>query len=151
MKVKKSITQPYLITMYNKGMGGVDVCDQMLSTYRPRLRSKKWWWNIFSHILNLSVVASFKFYQHVNPGSQATHKDFRREIACTLVKVQVHRKRQGGPTANVPKVVRYDNINHFLQQCTQGRCFICKKNTRLNCSKCEKKLHKECSIKFHKK
>ncbi|XP_066946080.1 piggyBac transposable element-derived protein 3-like [Macrobrachium rosenbergii] len=70
---KRRVEQPYLISMYNKGMGGVDVCDKMLSTYRPRMRSKKWWWNIFSQLLNLSIVASYRFYQHVNPDSRVTH------------------------------------------------------------------------------
>ncbi|XP_042243434.1 piggyBac transposable element-derived protein 3-like [Homarus americanus] len=137
--------------MYNKGMGGVDVCDQMLSTYRPRLRSKKWWWNIWSHLLNLSIVASFRFYQHVNPGSQISHKDFRREIARTLARIETPRLREGGPTSSVPKAIRYDNVNHFLQEFSQGRCYVCKKNTRLKCIKCEKRLHKACSINFHKK
>ena len=39
----KSVDQPNLIKMYNNGMSGVDVCDRLLSAYRPRLRSKKWW------------------------------------------------------------------------------------------------------------
>lgn len=147
---KKTVPQQYLISMYNKGMGGVYMRDRMLSSYRPRLRSKKWWWNIFAQLLNLSVVASFRLYQHVNPDARVSHNDFRREIARTLVRVQTSRKRQGGPTPPVPKAVRYDGINHFLQQCSQGRCYECKKNTRLQCSKCEKRLHKECSVKFHK-
>lgn len=148
---KKNIQQPYLITMYNKGMGGVDVCDQMLSTYRPRLRSRKWYWNIFAQLLNLSIVASFRFYQYVNPTSEVSHKDFRRDIARTLIRIQEPRKRKGGPTSTVPKAIRYDNVNHFLEQCPQGRCILCKKNTRLSCVKCEKRLHKGCSALFHKK
>lgn len=59
-KGKKAINQPHMIEMYNKGVSGGEVCDQMLSTYRPRLRSRKWWWSIFSHLLNLSIVASLK-------------------------------------------------------------------------------------------
>ncbi len=148
---KKNIQQPYLISMYNKGMGWVNVCDQMLSTYRPRLRSRKWYWNIFAQLLNLSIVAGFRSYQYANPTSQVSHKDFRREVARTLVRIQAPRKRKGGPTSPVPKAVRYDNVNHLLEQCPQGRCFLCKKNTRLNCIKCEKTLHKECSVQFHKK
>ena len=38
---KKTVDQPFLIKMYNKGMVGVDVCDRLLSSYRPRLRSRK--------------------------------------------------------------------------------------------------------------
>ena len=63
---QKTVDQPFLIKMYNKGIGGVDVCDRLLSSYRPWLRSRKWWWNLFSHVLNLSVVAAYKFYNHVS-------------------------------------------------------------------------------------
>ena len=63
---KRFIDQPFIIKMYNEGVGGLDVCDRLLSSYRPRLQSKKWWWNLFSNLLNLSVVASFRFYNFVN-------------------------------------------------------------------------------------
>ena len=98
--------------MFNQG-GGVDVFDRMLSSYRPKLRSKKWWWNIFSHILNLSVVAAFKFYKYVNPTTKVQHLDFRREVARTLTKSQTIRKRKRGPSAQPPKAIRYDNVNPF--------------------------------------
>ena len=38
------IAQPRMIKSYNKHMRGVDLLDRFLSDYRPRLRSKKWWW-----------------------------------------------------------------------------------------------------------
>ncbi len=115
------------------------------------MRSKKWYWNIFAQLLNLSIVASFRFYQYVNPTSEVSHKDFRRETARTLIRIQKPRKRKGGAISTVPKAIRYDNVKHFLEQCPQGRCFLCKKNTRLSCVKCEKRLRKECSAMFHKK
>ena len=65
--------QPHLIKMYNLGMGGVDVCDRLLSAYRPRFCSKKWWWKLFSHIVNLTVLTSYKFYNHANPATKVTH------------------------------------------------------------------------------
>ncbi|CAB4059663.1 unnamed protein product [Lepeophtheirus salmonis] len=34
---KKTVDQPYLIQMDNQGMGGVDICDIFLASYRPRL------------------------------------------------------------------------------------------------------------------
>ena len=150
MEKNKSVDQPFLLKMYNKGMGGVDVCDRLLSSYRPRLRSKKWWWNLFSHALNLSIVAAFKFYNEVNK-SKVTHLEFRREVARALVKSESVRLRAGGPTAPPCEEVRYDGMNHFLEATKQGRCVLCKKNTRLSCVKCGKRLHKSCSETFHKK
>ena len=148
---KKSVNQPYLFKMYNKGMGGVDVCDRMLAFYRPRLRSKKWWWNIFSNILNLAVVAAFRFHQHTNRSQAISHLQFRREIARAMIKTEQVRKRHGGPSAQPAKAVRYDGVNHFLVSCCQGRCILCMKNTRLKCIKCDKRLHKACSEPYHKK
>ena len=148
---KKAVDQPHLIHMYNKGMGGVDVCDRMLSSYRPRLRSKKWWWNIFSNMLNLAVVAAFTFYQYIGGSAGMSHIMFRREIARTMVKFQEDRKRLGGPSVQPAKAVRYDGVNHSLDSCTQGRCCLCMKNTRLQCTKCGKRLHKVCSEAYHQK
>ena len=146
---KKIVDQPFLIKMYNKGMGGVDFCDRLLWSYRPRLRCTKWWWNLFSHMLNLSVVAAYKFYNHVNSNG-VSHIQFRRERARALVKVDCPRKRLGRPTAPLSKAVRFDGSNHNLESVTQGRCVLCQKNTRLCCAKCEKRLHKLCSDQYHR-
>ncbi|OAF69212.1 hypothetical protein A3Q56_03055 [Intoshia linei] len=40
-KSKKLINQPLLIDSYNKSMCGVDLMDKLLSSYRPKLQSKK--------------------------------------------------------------------------------------------------------------
>ena len=71
----KVVRQPHIINIYNKGMGGVDVGDKLLSLYRPKLRAEMWWWNLFSHIWNFSFVAAFRFYEltYVNPSIKMTH------------------------------------------------------------------------------
>ena len=151
-EAKKTVNQPQAICMYNKGMGGVDLCDRQLASYRPRLRAKKWWWNLFSHALNLSVVAAHEFFNHIHAQKKMTHHDFRISVAETLVKRSVPRVRMGGPTTPAPVDVRYDGVNHHLAACNQGRCVVCLKNTRLMCEKCEKRLHKAtCSVQFHTK
>ena len=35
------VTQPNIIRSYNKGMGGVDLMDRLLGSYRPMIRAKK--------------------------------------------------------------------------------------------------------------
>ena len=151
---RKIVPQPHAIRMYNKGMGGVDVCDRKLCTYRPRLRNRKWWWNIFTHVLNLSVVAAHGVYNRITVRSQdkMDHHDFHIEVAETMTMQQVPRKRLGGPSGVPPKAARYDGINHHLVPTKQGRCVHCLKNTRLACEKCEVRLHKAfCCEQFHKK
>ncbi|KRZ65984.1 PiggyBac transposable element-derived protein 3 [Trichinella papuae] len=41
--VKKhvDVAEPNIIRQYNQYMGGVDVMDKMLSSYQPKLRSRK--------------------------------------------------------------------------------------------------------------
>ena len=107
-------------------------------------------WNLFAHIVNLSVVAAFKFYNHINSDG-VSHIVFKREIARALIKVKCPRKRLGGWTAPPSKAVRFDGINHNLESVSQGRCALCKKNTRLCCVKCGKRLYRLCSKLYYKK
>ena len=40
----------------NKQIGGVDLFNQFVSTYRVRIRSKKWWWSFFAWAVNASMA-----------------------------------------------------------------------------------------------
>ena len=91
---KKSISQPHPIKMYNYGVGVVDTCDHLLSSYRPiYFRSKKGWWNFFTRTLNLYFVASFKCYSLANAEQKLSHVQFRREVTRTLLARQTDRTR----------------------------------------------------------
>ena len=52
------VTQPNFIRLYNKGIGGVDLLDRLLGSYRPMIRAKKWWWSLMTNLLNISIVAA---------------------------------------------------------------------------------------------
>ena len=61
-----------------------------------------------------------------------------------LLKVQQHREMKSSVAAELPLNVRFDGVNHFLGPATfQGRCKVCKKNTRSMCTKCNIRLHGE--------
>jgi len=141
----QAVPQPYVVHKYNKGMGGVDILDWMLASYRPRLRSKKWWWNLFSNGLNMAVVVAYRFYNYLHPQDTVTHLNFRRTIAVSLLKAQPDRVRLGGPTTSTVDAVRHDCVNHHLASCAQGRCILCQRNTCLQCIKRSRCLHKHCS------
>ena len=38
---KSKGSQPRMIANYTAGMGGVDLCDRLVSAYRPRIKGKK--------------------------------------------------------------------------------------------------------------
>lgn len=51
-----NIKRPKCIELYNKGMGGVDLMDSLLGYYRKDLKSTKWYFKTFFHILDMVVV-----------------------------------------------------------------------------------------------
>ena len=57
-----NVTQPFLGKKYNDGMGGVDVMDRLLSSYRPRIRGKKWYFPLITNAINIAVVAAWRLH-----------------------------------------------------------------------------------------
>ena len=91
-KGKVPVEQPKVISEYNKGMGGVDLLDMLLGSYRPNLCSKKWWWPLFSNALNIPGVAAFKIHKKACV-DQLSHLDFRIEVAEVMVRANHEAQR----------------------------------------------------------
>ena len=145
-----NVPQPALISNYNKKMGGVDILDKLLSSYRPKLRNRKWYWNLFTNALNIAVVAAFRISQLANQNPRYTHLQYRRDLAQALTGGFNCRERRGGPTWKITDEVRVQP-GHFTGPTTQGRCVQCSKNTTKECVKCRKRLHDKCMEIFHTK
>ena len=59
--------------------GRVDAIDHLLSSYRPIIRGKKWYWSLIKNAINASVIAAWRV--HCAFGSKSlTHLDFCRSI-----------------------------------------------------------------------
>ena len=78
--------QPFLVHHYNASMGGVDLFDRFLSSYRPGIRGKKWWSALFIHAINVTVVAAWRVHCQFQLSDSKSHLTFRRDIARTLMK-----------------------------------------------------------------
>lgn len=52
-----------MIRHYNQTMGRVDRTDQNVGTYRIGIRSKKWWFPIFSYCLDLTIQQVWHLYR----------------------------------------------------------------------------------------
>ena len=80
------INQPHSIYKYNQGMGGVDRLDQNVGAYMIGLQSKKWWWPIFRHCIDLSLNNVHQLYRHQTQSTGEKKFDllgFRRSIVDT--------------------------------------------------------------------
>ena len=60
---RSDIDHPSSTFLYNKGMRGVDLLDQNISSYMIGHRSKKWWWPVFSFYLDLLVNNAYQLYR----------------------------------------------------------------------------------------
>ena len=140
-KSKINITQPRMVERYNKYMVGVDLLDCFLIEYRPRLRSKKWWWCLFAKFFNMSIVAAWRLHKEI--GGTFNHLQFRREIVRTLLGRVPDKSSRPGPSRMPLNSTRFSGSVHIcVSDGKQGRCKLCKKNTMTMYNQCEVLLHK---------
>lgn len=57
-----NIEMPYPIQEYNRTMGGVDLFDNAMNSYRIRIRGKKWYWPLFTNALDAAMVNAWKLH-----------------------------------------------------------------------------------------
>ena len=62
-KKKKQIQCPQLILRYNKGMGGFDKADQLISLYRIKIKTKRWHIKIFWHLVDMAKLNAWLLYR----------------------------------------------------------------------------------------
>ncbi|KRZ84342.1 PiggyBac transposable element-derived protein 3 [Trichinella sp. T8] len=141
---------PNIVKNYNESMGGVDTMDKLLSSYRPKMRSRKWWWNLFNNALNITVVAAWRLHCELHDADRSamTHLAFRRDITAHLLRVRPLQIPRPGPRIHLPHSLQRSR-GYFLQSSTQGRCAVCKKNCRNQCVQCGKRLHQICFPVYH--
>jgi hypothetical protein len=151
---RKLIKMPNLIAKYNKNMGGVDLFDQMVSAYRIKIRSKKWYWALFSWILNALLVNSWRLYQDLKD-PKISLLDYLRSVVIESVGYYQRNPSSLGRKSSVlstkNELIRHDGKCHWPinSEIINGVCIICRKRTRVRCEKCDLALHIDCFKKFH--
>ena len=57
------ISRPRVYSSHISGMGGVDLLDEATNKYRITIRGKKWWWVLFTHMLNVTMVNAWNIHR----------------------------------------------------------------------------------------
>lgn len=155
------IPRPLLIGEYNKYMGGTDLMDENVNRHRISIRGKKWWWSIFTWLLDVSVQNAWQLHRSV--GSKLTQLEFKREIVrFYLTSYGSSPRGAGRPSTSkasvskgrLPDSIRYDGKNHYIIQNLgnkRRRCAgeYCKSVGRTACSKCDVGLCVSCFLTYH--
>jgi hypothetical protein len=140
----------FIILLYNAFMGGVDCMDKLLSTYRPSIVGKKWYFPLIVHMLNVSVTNAWVIHKAANTNPMS-HLDFRREIAMALLNTPTVIAPQPTRTAlPVPEEKRFTGWGHFPESIEQQlRCAHCHKKAKFRCITCGVTLHPLCFSFYH--
>lgn len=151
-KEKIDVPQPKLFSTYNASMGGVDLFDQSVNNYRVSIQGKKWWWSLFTHMINAAVVNAWRL--QISAGNKEMDLlEFQREVVRHYLrcfpKSTYTRKRT---TGSVPVSLTKNEGGHFPRKIDkQLRCRVCHQRVRWTCIKCDVTLclERDCFIEFH--
>ncbi|CAG0899708.1 unnamed protein product [Cyprideis torosa] len=143
LKTRIDVPAPDSIRQYNSTMGGTDRMDQNVNTYRTNIRGKKWWFAVFTWLLDVSVTNAWCLGRKA--GSTGTNDllSFRRSIATFWLGHYGSPPSRPGPLPNPPAAqdLRFDGKNHLIQKAggdTRRRCQgeHCSARTIYECCKC---------------
>lgn len=131
-------------------MGGVDLLDQGVNNYRIGIRGKRWWWVLFTEMLNIAAVNAWRIYEVTGDSTLGL-------LAFRII--TRHYLRLGGPNSTVRRApasvavdVVFDKDGHFPYKLDkQLRCHSCHQRAKWACEKCNLTLCLKhgCFRKFH--
>ena len=153
-KKKVTVDMPYSVAVYNRTMGGVDLHDQFVSSYRIRIRSKKWWWPLFNWTINSAVVNAWLMYRML--GHNIPLLQFIREYVLETITVHGTAPAQPGVRplpvlGSAGDNIRWDGRDHWPGKGASkfGRCRHCQRRSAYVCTKCAVPVHPECMRSYH--
>ena len=159
----KEKSKPDLIVEYNANMGGVDLLDFWLSVYRPRIRSRKWYWPLFTWVLGVLLVSAWKLWSN----HSAAEKNENKMSFLSYIRKVNYGIRQGFPEKehhHQPRDLltgridnRFSDNAHLIDE-DKDKQFVCrscrelegkKSRTQFFCTICRVGLHPRCFRRYH--
>jgi len=145
--------KPKTVVEYNSTMGGLDEVDRKVKTYESQRKTNKWYRNVFSHHMDLSIYKSFRLWTILKPTSKLTYRDFLHEIFQSIFDKHppeiLNKGRKSACENEVPRRVG----NHYPKPIFQSNgnfkfsdCFFCNlqgKRSQIGyvCDLCNKRLY----------
>ena len=156
-----SIPCPMSVYVYNKYMGGVDHNDQLRGYYNVRMKGRKFYKYIFWFLFEVALTNSYILSKNYSTCTLSNIKDFRTDLARSLIGEYNSRKRRGRPNSSCPSTTRFREEHFPTRAPKEGRCYFCyhRRHERHEsywfCNECEKHLchdgkANDCFLLYHK-
>lgn len=135
-KQHEGIQCSYVIQEYNRYMGAVDLIDSYIDRYHILMRSRKWYYRIFHHLVDVAVINLWLLHKRTKQ-SNIKLIDFRADFGSFLYQNGINTPSRGRlqsspiflpvkrrPTMQtVPSTdIRRDGYHHFPSFDTKNRC-----------------------------
>jgi len=151
------VPQPHCISQYNKSMGGTDRMDQDVNRYKIGIRGKKWWFALFTWMIDVAVNNAWIIYKE-SSGTKIPKLQFCRELAQTyLIRYKTPIKFPG-PVARAKNQclnsIRMDGLDHYVAPIDKRRRCAnkpCTSVVKTICQKCDVGLCVHCFVPYHNK
>ncbi|KAK2159268.1 hypothetical protein LSH36_155g01044 [Paralvinella palmiformis] len=120
------INRPSAIELYNTFMGGVDLSNQRVSSYRRHMKSLTWYLQVFFHIVQLSGVQAYLLHKEMNPEKSNNQFGFFLELIDGLVAgrsfIRKHHPSSSRPATDIRlnRELEHSLIKHE----TQSKCAV---------------------------
>lgn len=156
-KKKVQVQLPFMLHQYNKNMGGTDLFNQHVRNLRVGVRGKKWWWSIFTWMVDAAVVNAWSLHKECNQVCPLL--DFKRRVAMSYIikfGTPVISGRLGYIPDGVAEDLRYDRMDHLAEHTVDKkprRCAgeFCTTRCITQCAKCNVGLCMYCFSTWHTK
>ena len=138
---------PDCVAKFNEGTFGVDLADSKTQNYRVGIKSKKWYFSIFTHALNVALVNADAIYSLMHERSEKVNLlNFRAKITSCLLKMDTPSKpaRKGRNVVHLPERILMLAGEHKVERMPgekQKKCRVCKSNARKHCLTCHAGFH----------
>jgi hypothetical protein len=104
-----TIKRPLVIREYNSKMGGVDLCDRMMSFYRMKARTKKWTLRTLLHFVDLALVNSWLLYRADCVAKGTARRDIYQFLEFRIRIAKSYLSTTEPDTSDIDSVAESDN------------------------------------------
>ena len=135
--IQMSDYKPEVIHFYNQTKYRVDTVDQMARKYSTKSSSRRWPFQVFCNILDLSAINAHTLYRDVTNSIES-----RRNFLISLSKKLTSFVRNVTCDMPIPR-----NPSQTPPSLKRVKCKICRKNcTRSSCSRCNRFVCGTCTV-----